>query len=85
MSRTAFLLMAQYEKPLIPLEAAAADFLDISPRLAKERAAAGTLPFPTMRLADSQKAPRFVHVDDLAKWIDETRADARKQWERSQV
>lgn len=85
MSRTAFLLMAQYEKPLIPLELAAADFLQISTRLAKERAAAGTLPFPTMRLADSQKAPRFVHVDDLAKWIDDSRAEARKQWERSQV
>nr|WP_294864386.1 pyocin activator PrtN family protein [uncultured Pseudogulbenkiania sp.] len=85
MSRTAFLLMAQYEKPLIPLESAAADFLGISARLAKERAATGTLPFPTMRLTDSQKAPRLVHVDDLAKWIDETREDARKQWERSQV
>lgn len=84
MSRTAFLLLAQYEQPLIPLETVAADHLCLSERVARERAAANALPFPTMRLGGSQKAPRMVHVDDLAKWIDQEREAARKAWERSQ-
>ena len=43
------------------------------------------LPVPTFRASASQKAPRLVHIEDLAHWLDEQRAKARKEWERSQV
>lgn len=52
---------------------------------AYEKAALNELPIPTFRAAESQKAPRLVHVDDLARWLDEQRARARQQWEKSQV
>lgn len=52
---------------------------DSSINLAYERAAVNQLPVPTFRASESQKAPRLVHVDDLARWLDEQRARAREQ------
>lgn len=69
---TVFLLMAEYETSQIPLEIVAEKFLGIGPAKAKEAARHHRLPFPTYR-AGSQKGVQFVHVDDLAKYIDEER------------
>jgi len=43
------------------------------------------LPIPTFRLNGSQKAPICVHVDDLAKHIDQERARAKEVWRKSQL
>ena len=84
-TRTAFLLMAQYERLTVSLDEVADDFLGMSKRAANARANAGELPFPVFRLGSSQKNPYMVHVDDLADFIEKQRADAHRQWERSQV
>lgn len=84
-NRTVFLLMAQYEKPLVELSKVAGDYLGISAKVAAERASARSLPFPTQRLAASQKSPWLVHVDDLAEYIESRRGVAKREWERSQV
>lgn len=81
--QTVFLLMAIHNDVVLPLSIVAEHYLGMSPRRAKEMAAAGTLPIPTFRLVKSQKAPRMVHLQDLADWIDRQRQEAAKQWYRS--
>lgn len=61
----------------IPLSLVAEKYLDISPKRADELAAQYKLPFKTYR-AGSQKSPRMVNAQDLARHIDamEKRAEA---------
>jgi hypothetical protein len=79
---TAFALLARFETPALKLEDICEEFFGLSRDKAYQRAATNELPVPTFRVADSVKAPRMVHVDDLAKLIDERRAAERLQWER---
>lgn len=69
---TVFLLMAEFETSQIPLSVVAEKFLNLTPSYADRQAALGKLPFPTYR-DNSQKAPRMVHISDLAEWIDKQR------------
>lgn len=80
---TAFALMACYQNALIPLETVGTDYLGLGKREVNEQAARNKLPFPVIRLTDSVKAPRFVRIEDLAKWIDQQATLAQKQWEQS--
>ncbi|MDE1715793.1 pyocin activator PrtN family protein [Chromobacterium amazonense] len=82
---TSFLLLARYESPVVPLEQICADYLNLSAKKAQEMASLNKLPFPTFRMNDSQKAPRLVHLSDLAEFIDKQRVDAKNAWRRSQV
>ncbi|WP_225548171.1 pyocin activator PrtN family protein [Chromobacterium violaceum] len=83
--KTAFLLMAQYERAAVPLAEICKEYFGLSPAEAARRASMHQLAIPTFRLSDSQKSPLMVHVDDLALHIDETRAAARRLWENSQI
>ncbi|WP_272670858.1 pyocin activator PrtN family protein [Providencia sp. PROV147] len=78
---TVFLLMAEFETSQIPLSVVAEKFLNLTPSYADRQAALGKLPFPTYR-DDSQKAPRMVHISDLAEWIDKRRCEARKEFSK---
>ncbi|KAF1368760.1 pyocin activator PrtN family protein [Yokenella regensburgei] len=78
---TMFLLLAEFESPTIPLDEVAQRYLNMSPQVAAVRAAANELPFPTFRMGASQKAPRMVHIRDLADFIDTQKAAAKKEWE----
>jgi Pyocin activator protein PrtN len=82
---TAFALLSRFESPTVKLEDISEEYFGMKKGKAYERAALNQLPVPTFRASESQKAPRLVHVDDLARWLDEQRARARAQWERSQV
>ncbi|MEX7537214.1 pyocin activator PrtN family protein [Providencia rettgeri] len=75
---TVFLLMAEFETSQIPLAVVAEKFLNLTPSYADRQAALGKLPFPTYR-DDSQKAPRMVHISDLAEWIDQQRNLAKQE------
>ncbi|NRA88655.1 MAG: pyocin activator PrtN family protein, partial [Rhizobiales bacterium] len=44
---------------------------------AHDRAKKGNLPIPVFRLGNSQRNPWFVHLNDLARLIDEQAADAK--------
>lgn len=74
------LLMAQYEKPIIPLKEISREYFNLAPATACQRAVAAVLPIPAIRLGESQKAPWVVHVADLAKYIDEQRQKATEEW-----
>lgn len=82
---TAFALMACYKSALIPLETVGSEYLGLGKREVNEQAARNRLPFPAIRLSDSNKAPRFVRVEELANWIDHQAAAAQKCWLQSQV
>lgn len=82
---TAFALLARFESPTVKLEDICGEYFGMTKDVAYHRAGLNDLPVPTFRAADSQKAPRLVHVDDLAKWLDEQRAAARVEWERSKA
>ncbi|QOD81854.1 pyocin activator PrtN family protein [Chromobacterium haemolyticum] len=82
---TAFLLMAQYQRAAVPLNEISEDYLGLTARKANEMASLNRLPLPTFRASDSQKAPRMVHIADLAAHLDRQREEAKKQWERSQT
>lgn len=84
-SRTAWLLMAQYETPTIPLASICEDHFGVGLTEANRLANLNKLPVPTYRIGESRQSPRHVHIDDLAKLIDDRATSARKAWERSQV
>ncbi|CAI0754571.1 MULTISPECIES: pyocin activator PrtN family protein [Serratia] len=79
---TMFLLMAEYEKSNIPLSEIAERYLGLKPATAEQKAAEGKLPIATFRVGNTQKAPRLVHVEDLATLIDQRRKAAKEELER---
>jgi len=80
MNKTEILLLMQFESPTIPLEEICELYLSLSKATAKQRAKAGTLPVPAFRLGESQKAPWLIHAQDLASFIDQKRAEAKREW-----
>lgn len=74
---TVFLLMAEFNTPTILLSDIAERYLGMKPATASRKADAGDLQIPSFRLNDSQKAPRIVHVSDLAEYIDKERTKAK--------
>ena len=79
--KTMFLLMAQFQKPLIPLKDICEEFFGCKIGTAQKKAVAGTLPVPVMKLGESQKSPLAVHVSDLAEFIDKQAEQAREEWQ----
>lgn len=69
--------MAEFEASVIPLSDIAERYFGMKPVTADKKAGAGDLPVPTFRIGDSQKAPRMVHVNDLADFIDKRRGEAK--------
>lgn len=67
---TMFLLMAEYGSATVTLEQVCEKYFGMKPATAEKRAALGALPIPTFRAAESQKAPRMIHIQDLANHID---------------
>lgn len=82
---TAFSLMACHQRALIPLETVGSDYLGLGKREVNEQAARNRLPFPVIRLTESIKAPRFVRIEDLAKWIDHQADIAQQSWQQRQI
>ena len=78
---TAFLLMAQYNGlAIVPLEAVCRDYfrhLTVDKLLRK--LLAGQIALPIVRIENSQKSARGVHIADLAAYIDRQREKALKE------
>lgn len=75
---TAFLLMAQLNKAIVPLDEISDEYLGLAPRTAQNYAKAGKLPFPAFRSGNGNKAPWLVNVNDLAAYLDKQRDIAKK-------
>lgn len=78
---TVFLLMAEFETATIPLSQIAERYLHMNASTANRKAIYGKLDIPTFKMDDGQKSPRFVHVQDLAEFIDKKREQAKKELE----
>ena len=82
--KSIFLLMAQYEgKATIPLDRVCADYFPaLSYHTFLRKLSLFEIPIPITRLDKSQKGARGIHVADLALYIDERRAAARKEMDQ---
>ncbi|MCJ8322746.1 MAG: pyocin activator PrtN family protein [Rhizobiales bacterium] len=76
---THFMLLAQFEKPVIPLIEVCKEYFNMSTHTACNRAKCGTLPVPAFRLGKSQKHPWLIHLNDLADLIDTQAAEAKRE------
>ncbi len=78
---TFFALMAEFGTAEIPLENICEKFFALQPDMAKKRAARRQLPVPAYR-GGTQKSPWLVNAQDLADYIDEQRAKAKREWDQ---
>jgi hypothetical protein len=78
---TTFLLMAQYGgQAVIPLAAVCKDYFShMTPEVMVRKISAGELAIPLVRMDDSQKTAKGIHIEDLAKYLDKRVAAARKE------
>lgn len=76
---TAFFLMAQYNQPIVPVERLVKDYFShLTLRSFLRKVDEGQLPLPLMRMEDSQKSSKGVHVNDLAKYLDTQREKGKR-------
>lgn len=78
---TAFLLMAQYEgRAIIPVDVVSKDYFNLTTAKFLAKTTSGEIELAVVRMeAASQKAAKGVHLLDLAIYIDQRRAAARKE------
>lgn len=78
---TAFILMAQYQTAIIPLDRVCKDYFQhLTPTKFAQKLAAGDIDIPVFRAdPNSQKTAKGIAVVDLAAWIDRNIAAARKE------
>jgi hypothetical protein len=73
-------LEAQFNAPLLPIETVRANFFPhLSEDTFNRRARANDLGFPIVRADRSQKAAMFVHVEDLADYLESRRSAAMRE------
>jgi hypothetical protein len=77
---TTFLLMAQYNgKAVIPLEEVRRDFFShLTLQKLLRKLSSGDIALPLMRMEQSQKCAKGVHLQDLADYLDTRRQAAKK-------
>jgi hypothetical protein len=78
---TSFLLMAQYDGlAVIPVERVRRDyFAHLNEREFVRKLSRGDIPLPMVRMDESQKTAKGVHLVDLASYLDKRRAAAAKE------
>ena len=75
---TLFLLMAQYDGlAVIPLEKVCTDYFShLSVEKLQRKVMAAEIALPIVRMEGSQKTAKGVHLQDLAKYLDDQRTKA---------
>ena len=73
--KTLWLLMAEFNSPTITLEQACKS-MGITEKTGQNKLSEGTFPIPTFKMMDGKRQKRFVHVNDLANYIDKLRDQA---------
>ncbi len=77
---TYFSLMAEFGSAQIPLGQMCEKYFNVSPAIAKRKAAVQSLPIPVIKLQKGQKGQYFVKAEILANHIDEQVVQAEKEW-----
>ncbi|SBS37390.1 pyocin activator PrtN family protein [Vibrio toranzoniae] len=81
---TRSLLAQQFNhQPFIPVVDVAGSLFGMAATTIKRKAAQQELPFPVVRLSDSQKSPWFVSFDDLVKFVERKRLENEREWNRN--
>ncbi|ASM48801.1 hypothetical protein PESP_a0566 [Pseudoalteromonas espejiana DSM 9414] len=78
---TNFALLARFETPIINLKDVCQEFFGISVKTAMQKIKGQDFPVPTFRLANSERSPVFIKVEDLAVYIDKQYQIASKEWQ----
>ena len=93
---TQYALHAAFGTPIIKLSEVSEQFFGMKYTTAKAKVNAKEFPIPAFKLHEAHpnlsddeskkanlgtKMPLFVHVDDLANYIDKKRAEAKREWE----
>lgn len=82
-SKTLFMLMAEFDgAPAVELNRCYHHLGYTTAERAQRAAADYELPVPWYRGRVSQKSPRMVHLDDLAKYIDSCADEARREFKQ---
>jgi len=78
------MLLGQYKgQPVISVDVVARDYFGgLTRQVFLRKVNDGSIALPVMRMEESQKGARGVHVEDLAEYIDNRRADARREYEQ---
>jgi hypothetical protein len=84
MSKTLFLLMAEFNAPAVPLEKCYHYLGYRCLKTAENAARDFTLPVPCIRGRDSQKSPRLIMLEDLANYLDARAAEGRELFNKIQ-
>jgi hypothetical protein len=80
MNSTLKRLEAQFNAPLLPIDTVRANFFPhLSEDTFNRRARANDLGFPIVRADRSQKSAMFVHVEDLAEYLESRRSAAVRE------
>lgn len=79
--KTALILMAQYDgRAIVPLWEICRDyFTHLTPDGFVQKAEAGEIQIPIVRMDDSRRTPRGVHLADLAAYIERQAKKARQE------
>lgn len=79
---TSTALLIKYQSPTPLLSDVAVDYLPhLKPAEYRRKARRAELPFPVFKIDTSTKAPYYVHITALAKWIDSQQAIAAKDYD----
>ena len=78
---TAFLLLAQYEgQAVIPIERVCQDYFShLTPVKLVAKISSGDIAIPLVRIENSQKCAKGVHLQDLASYLDARTEAARTE------
>ncbi|PRA53873.1 Pyocin activator protein PrtN [Ochrobactrum sp. MYb68] len=81
---TAFLLMAQYNgKAIIPVDDLCRDYFPhLTPEKFVRKVTCGDIKIPLVRIEESQKAAKGVHITDLASYLDDRRTAAMREYQQ---
>jgi hypothetical protein len=80
MNSTLKRLETQFNAPLLPIETVRVNFFPhLSEDTFNRRARANDLGFPIVRTDRSQKSAMFVHVEDLAEYLESRRTAAARE------
>ncbi|KXO77804.1 pyocin activator PrtN family protein [Brucella anthropi] len=79
---TSFLLMAQYSgRAIIPVEDLCRDYFPhLTPEKFVRKVTSGDIKIPLVRIEESQKAAKGVHIHDLANYLDARREVAVREY-----
>lgn len=74
-------LLIKYQTPTPRLDIVREDYFPhVTVQQLARKAAAQDLPFPVFKIDQSRKAPYFVHITALARWIDNQQREAEQDY-----